>query len=90
LRTRRACDGSFNLAKLCDDDVDKAVRKAAATETGDARRAAILEAEAAILRTDAAIPMLHERVIQGDATTVAGSAKDPRERILVTLDTRLK
>lgn len=85
-----ACDGSFNLAKLCDDDVDKAVRKAAATETGDARRAAILEAEAAILRTDAAIPMLHERVIQGDATTVAGSAKDPRERILVTLDTRLK
>ncbi|WP_188194807.1 ABC transporter substrate-binding protein [Nonomuraea sp. SYSU D8015] len=84
------CDGSFNLAKLCDDGVDKAVKKAAATEAGAARRAAILEAEAAILRTDAAIPMLHERVIQGDATTVTGSAKDPRERILITLDTRLK
>ncbi|MFI7699717.1 ABC transporter substrate-binding protein [Nonomuraea sp. NPDC049480] len=84
------CDGSFNLAKLCDDDVDKAVKKAAATEAGAARRAAILEAEAAVLRTDAAIPMLHERVIQGDATTVTGSAKDPRERILITLGTRLK
>lgn len=84
------CDGSFNLAKLCDDDVDKAVKKAAATEPGAARRAAILEAEAAILRTDAAIPMLHERVIQGDAGAVIGSAKDPRERILITGDTRLK
>ncbi|MGN9837049.1 ABC transporter substrate-binding protein [Nonomuraea sp. H19] len=84
------CDGSFNLAKLCDDDIDKAVKKAAATDAGPARRAAILEAEAAILRTDAAIPMLHERVIQGDATTVTGSAKDPRERLLITAGTRLK
>ncbi|MEQ4724014.1 ABC transporter substrate-binding protein [Nonomuraea sp. B19D2] len=84
------CDGSFNLAKLCDKDVDRAVRRAAATEAGAARRAAILEAEAAILGTDAAIPMLHERVIQGDATAVVDSAKDPRERLLVTVDTRLK
>ncbi|MGI5282205.1 ABC transporter substrate-binding protein [Nonomuraea polychroma] len=84
------CEGSFNLAKLCDEDVDRAVKKAAATEAGAARRAAILEAEAAILRTDAAIPMLHERVIQGDATTVVDSAKDPRERTLITTDTRLK
>ena len=54
------------------------------------RRAAILDAEAAVLRTDAAIPMLHERVIQGDATSVAGSVKDPRERTLVTAATHVK
>jgi peptide/nickel transport system substrate-binding protein len=85
-----ACQGSFNIAQLCDPTVDAALTKAAATDTGDARRAAILEAEAAVLRTDAAIPMLHERVIQGDATTLADSAKDPRERLLVTRSTHLK
>ncbi|MET9514837.1 ABC transporter substrate-binding protein [Streptomyces sp. NPDC002994] len=84
------CEGSFNLAQLCDKNVDKAVRKATAAAAGDARRSAILEAEAAVLRTDAAIPMLHERVIQGDAPSVLGSAKDPRERLLITSDTRLK
>ncbi|MFI6739938.1 ABC transporter substrate-binding protein [Nonomuraea sp. NPDC050451] len=84
------CDGSFNLACLCDEDVDRAVGKAAAADAGPARHAATLEAEAMILRTDAAIPMLHERVIQGDATTVLDSAKDPRERVLITAETRVK
>ncbi|NRN69469.1 Oligopeptide ABC transporter, periplasmic oligopeptide-binding protein OppA [Kibdelosporangium sp. 4NS15] len=84
------CDGSFNIAQLCDQNVDKAVDKATAIEAGDQRRAAILEAEAAVLRTDAAIPMLHERVIQGDATSVVDSARDPRERLLITAATRLK
>jgi peptide/nickel transport system substrate-binding protein len=85
-----SCDGSFNIAKLCDPAVDQAVRTAAGIEAGDERRAAILAAEAAVLRTDAAIPMLHERVIQGDATSVADSAKDPRERLLITSATHLK
>lgn len=85
-----ACQGSFNISQLCDPKVDTALTKAAGTETGDARRAAILEAEAAVLRSDAAIPLLHERVIQGDATTLANSAKDPRERLLVTASTHLK
>lgn len=90
LRSDFTCDGSFNLARLCDSTVDEAVRAAAAAEAGDGRRAAILAAEAAVLRTDAAIPMLHERVIQGDATSVVDSAKDPRERTLVTAATRLR
>ena len=85
-----ACDGSFNIAQLCDENIDKAVNKAALAPAGDKRRALILDAEAAILKTDAAIPMLHERVIQGDATSVTGSAKDPRERLLITSDTEVK
>ncbi|MFP3990489.1 ABC transporter substrate-binding protein [Streptomyces sp. E11-3] len=83
-------DGSFNIAQLADPTVDKAVRKAESTAAGKARRAAILDAETAILSTDAAIPMLHERVIQGDATNVVGSAKDPRERELITVGTYVK
>ncbi|MEU0841424.1 ABC transporter substrate-binding protein [Streptomyces sp. NPDC005962] len=85
-----AGDGSFNISQLNDQAVDGAVRKAEATASGDARRAAILKAETAILHTGAAIPMLHERVIQGDATDVVGSAKDPRERELVTHETYVK
>ncbi|WP_156724240.1 ABC transporter substrate-binding protein [Streptomyces apocyni] len=83
-------DGSFNIAQLADPAVDKAVREAESTQVGDARRTAILDAETAILNTDGAIPMLHERVIQGDATHVVGSVKDPRERELITVGTYVK
>lgn len=90
LKSDFTCDGSFNIAQLCDANVDRAVRAAEAAEAGEPRRAAIIEAEAAVLRTDAAIPMLHERVIQGDATSIVGSVKDPRERALITSATHVK
>ncbi|CAL9537157.1 HTH-type transcriptional regulator SgrR [Streptomyces sp. enrichment culture] len=85
-----ASDGSFNISQLADPAVDRALTKAGGTPTGDARRAAVIGAEAAVLATDAAVPMLHERVIQGDAADVVGVAHDPRERELVTIDTHLK
>ena len=84
-----SCDGSFNIAQLCDEDVDAALEEAERAPAGDERRAAILAAEAAVLDTDAALPMLHERVLQGDATDVVDSAKDPRERLLITPQTHL-
>ncbi|MEV0640266.1 ABC transporter substrate-binding protein [Streptomyces sp. NPDC050619] len=85
-----ASDGSFNISQLDDASVDEALKKAGETKAGDARRKAVMAAEAAVLRTDAAVPMLHERVIQGDAASVVGAAHDPRERELVTADTHLK
>ncbi|MCX5206308.1 ABC transporter substrate-binding protein [Streptomyces sp. NBC_00237] len=87
LRSDFASDGSFNLPQLADTAVDKAVRTAEEAPAGQTRRTAVLHAETAVLNTDAAVPMLHERVIQGDATHVVGSAKDPRERELITLGT---
>jgi peptide/nickel transport system substrate-binding protein len=84
-----SCEGSFNIAQLCDEDVDAALDEAERAPSGEERRAAILAAEAAILDTDAALPMLHERVLQGDAAGVVDSAKDPRERLLITPQTRL-
>ncbi|GHH86714.1 ABC transporter substrate-binding protein [Streptomyces capitiformicae] len=83
-------DGSFNLSQFADKTVDAALDKASETATGDARRKAVIEAEAAVLGTDAAVPMLHERVIQGDAAGVVDAAHDPRERELVTADTYVK
>ncbi|MEU6348792.1 ABC transporter substrate-binding protein [Streptomyces sp. NPDC047072] len=85
-----ASDGSFNISQLADADVDSALKKAGATGTGEARRAAVIAAEAAVLATDAAVPMLHERVIQGDASEVVDAAHDPRERELITADTYVK
>ncbi|MFE0249993.1 ABC transporter substrate-binding protein [Streptomyces sp. NPDC059010] len=85
-----ASDGTFNLSRFADKGVDKALRKAADTEVGDARRKAVIEAEAAVLAKDAAVPMLHERVIQGDAEGVVNAAHDPRERELVTARTYVK
>ncbi|UUU30699.1 ABC transporter substrate-binding protein [Streptomyces sp. CA-210063] len=85
-----ASDGSFNLSQLADKTVDTALDKAADTAAGDARRQAVIDAEAAVLTTDAAVPMLHERVIQGDAAGVVDAAHDPRERELVTADTYIK
>ncbi|MGJ5833785.1 ABC transporter substrate-binding protein [Streptomyces ossamyceticus] len=85
-----ASEGSFNIAQLADDKVDTALRKASDTAAGDARRKAVIEAETAVLGTDAAVPMLHERVIQGDAAGVVGAAHDPRERELVTTATYVK
>ncbi|PCF96841.1 ABC transporter substrate-binding protein [Vreelandella nigrificans] len=84
-----ACAGSFNIAQLCDPAVDEALANAAAQPTGDARRQAIIDAEAAILRTDAAIPMLHERVIQGESARVSDAERDPRERVLITEKTAI-
>lgn len=84
-----ACKGSFNISQLCDPKVDAALEKAAEAMPGDTRRRAIIEAEAAILATDAAVPMLHERVIQGEAEGIEAAARDPRERTLITEHTTL-
>jgi peptide/nickel transport system substrate-binding protein len=85
-----ASDGSFNIPQLADSTVDAALKKAGDTRAGETRRKAIIAGEAAVLGTDAAVPMLHERVIQGDAAGVVGAAHDPRERELVTPDTYVK
>ncbi|CAI0897040.1 ABC transporter substrate-binding protein [Serratia quinivorans] len=79
-----ACQGSFNIAQLCDPQVDAAITQAAAIAAGAQRRQAIMAAENRILATNAAIPLLHERVIQGEAAGMKNAERDPRERQLVT------
>ncbi|MFJ9690395.1 ABC transporter substrate-binding protein [Streptomyces bacillaris] len=85
-----SCDGSFNITQLCAKPVDTAVAKAAALADTDARHRAEMAAEAAILGSDALIPLVHERFVQGyDETRVQGVALDPMERTLITADTRI-
>ncbi|WP_295775387.1 ABC transporter substrate-binding protein [uncultured Microbacterium sp.] len=82
-----SCGGAFSLSQLCDTEVDAAISTASRTAPGVERQRAILAAEARILATDAAVPMLHERVVQGESRRVRDAARDPRERTLVTIDT---
>ncbi|MGW1408013.1 ABC transporter substrate-binding protein [Streptomyces sp. NPDC002403] len=84
------CDGSFNISQLCDKRVDAAVDKAAGLAGTDARHRAEMNAEAGILGTDALVPLLHERFVQGyDDSHVHGVSLDPMERTLITADTRV-
>ncbi len=50
----------------------------------------IMWAEAEILRTDAVVPLVHEKVVQGIGTKVEDVLLDPRERSLIDVDTHLK
>ncbi|MFI1227016.1 MULTISPECIES: ABC transporter substrate-binding protein [unclassified Streptomyces] len=84
------CDGSFNITQLCAKSVDAAVDRAAALADTDARHRAEMTAEAAILGSDALVPLVHERFVQGyDDARVRGVALDPMERTLITADTRV-
>lgn len=81
--------GSFNISQLGDPAVDAAVRAAAVLD-GTARQRAVLAAEAAILRTDAAVPVVHEEHLQGVGAGVRGVVLDPYERQFVGLETRAR
>ncbi|MGW7132056.1 ABC transporter substrate-binding protein [Streptomyces bobili] len=82
------CAGGFNIAQLCDKSVDATVAKAERTADTAQRQDAAMAAEAAILRTDAVVPLVHQRVITGVAPQVSGVLLDPYERTLVGTGTR--
>ena len=84
-----SCEGSFNISQLCRPEIDAALIKAGEIPAGEARRQAIMEAENLILASDAAIPLLHERVIQGESAVLKNAQRDPRERTLIDGKTQL-
>ncbi|MFD3496685.1 ABC transporter substrate-binding protein [Streptomyces sp. NPDC058676] len=82
------CDGGYNIAQLCDQAVDRAVAKAEGVADTARRQSAAMAAEAAILGTDAVVPLVHQRIITGVADPVGGVLLDPYERTLVGTGTR--
>ncbi|WP_308298878.1 ABC transporter substrate-binding protein [Streptomyces sp. GESEQ-35] len=82
------CDGGYNLAQLCDKGVDAAVAKAEGLADTDERQDAAMAAEAAVLGTDAVVPLVHQQIITGVGTSVSGALLDPYERTLVGTGTR--
>ncbi|CAL9649768.1 ABC transporter substrate-binding protein [Streptomyces sp. enrichment culture] len=82
------CDGGFNIAQLCDKDVDRAVADAEKIADTAKRQDAAMAAEARILGSDAVVPLVHQRIITGVADSVQGVILDPYERALVGTGTR--
>ncbi|MFI5569361.1 ABC transporter substrate-binding protein [Streptomyces sp. NPDC051740] len=82
------CDGGYNIAQLCDKDVDRAVTEAERTADPGKRQDAAMAAEAAVLGSDAVVPLVHQRVITGVGDSVRGVLLDPYERTLVGTGTR--
>ncbi|WP_371788820.1 ABC transporter substrate-binding protein [Streptomyces griseoaurantiacus] len=82
------CDGSYNLSFLCDKNVDTTVAAAGAAADPGKRQDAAMKAEAAILGTDAVIPLVHLKVATGIDTSVKGAVLDPYEREFVGTGTR--
>ncbi|MBA2951103.1 ABC transporter substrate-binding protein [Streptomyces himalayensis] len=82
------CDGSYNLALLCDKKVDQAVARAEGEADTAKRQDATMAAEAAILSTDAVVPLVHQRIVTGVHASVRGAMLDPYERTLVGTGTR--
>ncbi|MFJ9714638.1 ABC transporter substrate-binding protein [Streptomyces sp. NPDC101213] len=82
------CAGGYNLAQLCDKAVDAAVAGAERADGTAERQDAVMAAEAAILRTDTVVPLVHQRVITGVGPRVSGVLLDPYERVLVGTGTR--
>ncbi|SDP58297.1 peptide/nickel transport system substrate-binding protein [Klenkia soli] len=87
LQTDYTCDGGYNLARLCDPDVDAAVTAAAALTDPRERRQAAADIEAQVLSTGAVVPVLHEQSRTGVTQGVQGVGEDPFERQVVTVAT---
>lgn len=79
--------GVFNLSQFSDPEVDELLAAAAEALPGTERQDAAVRAESLILALDAMVPLVHERVIQGEQTTTVEAVRDPRERELVSMRT---
>jgi len=82
------CAGNYNLPRVCDKPVDEAVAKAQAVADPAGRQDAVMAAEAAVLATDAVVPLVHLKVAMGIGTSVEGTVMDPYERAVVDQGTR--
>ncbi|WP_046468228.1 ABC transporter substrate-binding protein [Allosalinactinospora lopnorensis] len=82
------CDGSYNLARFCDAEVDERIAEAAGETDVEQRLRAAVEIEADILATHSFVPLAAERARIGVAEDVEGVAEDPLERTIVTAGTR--
>jgi peptide/nickel transport system substrate-binding protein len=82
------CHGTYNLSQLCDKNVDRLVVAAQAQSDIGRRQDAAMKAEAAILGTDAVIPLVHVKAVLGIAKPVQGALFSWDERQYVGTGTR--
>ncbi|MCX5250689.1 ABC transporter substrate-binding protein [Streptomyces sp. NBC_00201] len=82
------CRGTYNLSQLCDKNVDRLVAAAQAEPDTGRRQDAVMKAEAAVLGTDAVIPLVHVKAVLGIAKSVQDALFSWDERQYVGTGTR--
>lgn len=82
------CDGGYNAAQFCNKDVDAIINAGMQVPSGEERQVATMKAEEAILQRDAAVPIVHDRVVQGETGSFTDFVRDPLERRLITEHTK--
>ena len=80
------CEGSYNLSRYCNPEIDEAIAKADGTTDNEERYTQAAEVGAKIVGDNAVIPLAHEYSINA-YDTVSNLNFDPFERLLVTKDT---
>ncbi|UBH07435.1 ABC transporter substrate-binding protein [Leucobacter sp. Psy1] len=83
-----SCEGGYNMAQLCDENVDAIIERGSQAEAGPERQEATMDAETAILRQNAVIPIVNERVVQAETGTFVDIVRDPLERRLISTETK--
>lgn len=84
------CDGGYNLSRYCDESVDRELSDAAALADVDARNAAAVAVESAMLSQVTVVPLIHDRTQFGVVEGLSGVAEDPWERAVITSKTTLR
>lgn len=79
------CDGTgFVFAQVCDSTLDGLIATASGATPGEERQQDVMAVESYMLQRDMIAPLLHERVVQGEAAGVTDAVRDPIERRLIT------
>lgn len=78
------CNGGFNYAHLCNEDIDSLVQRSLQIDAGTERQQATMDIEAAIMQLDVVAPLVYERVVQAESGTFSDIVRDPLERRLIT------
>lgn len=82
------CKGTgFAFARVCNPQIDEAIGNAAVQKLGPARQKAVMDIEATLLQQDIVVPIVNERLVQGETAGVNGAIRDPFGRRLVTNET---
>ncbi|VEJ62907.1 ABC-transport solute-binding protein [Corynebacterium diphtheriae] len=87
LDTDFTCDGSYNLSRLCDPEIDKKIAAAKSEKDLDTRHKDAAAIGADVVATGSVVPLAHEQLLVV-SKDVEGIAADPMERSLITEKTK--
>ncbi|MDT9408024.1 ABC transporter substrate-binding protein [Corynebacterium rouxii] len=87
LDTDFTCEGSYNLSRLCDPEIDKKIAAAKSEKNLDIRLKDAATIGADVVATGSVVPLAHEQLLVV-SKDVEGLAVDPMERSLITEKTK--